>query len=148
MKNSSKRLMKGLLAVMLICSSFWLPVETKAADGTTQTDSQTVTKIQAEDAQLSLPSGSDMSSAFVFEQEPASDEGGHIKTSVLGASVTLEFEGTGIRFYTKKGNGAGQLSVSVDGEEPQTVDEYIDSTTAQFKVKVYEDLELHGTGRR
>ena len=142
MKNSSKRLMKGLLAVMLICSSFWLPVETKAADGTTQADSQTVTKIQAEDAQLSLPSGSDMSSAFVFEQEPASDEGGHIKTSVLGASVTLEFEGTGIRFYTKKGNGAGQLSVSVDGEEPQTVDEYIDSTTAQFKVKVYEDLEL------
>ena len=95
-----------------------------------QVESQTVTKIQAEDAQLSLPSGSDMSSAFVFEQEPPSDEGGHIKTSVLGASVTLEFEGTGIRFYTKKGNGAGQLSVSVDGEEPQTVDEYIDSTTA------------------
>ena len=55
MKNSSKRLMKGLLAVMLICSSFWLPVETKAADETTQADSQTVTKIQAEDAQLSLP---------------------------------------------------------------------------------------------
>ena len=68
MKNSSKRLMKGLLAVMLIYSSFWLPVETKAADGTTQADSQTVTKIQAEDAQLSLPSGSDMSSALYLSR--------------------------------------------------------------------------------
>ena len=87
--------------MMLICSSFWLPVETKAADGTTQADSQPVTKIQAEDAQLSLPSGSDMSSAFVFEQEPASEEGCHIKSSVLGASVTLEFEGSGCGFSTK-----------------------------------------------
>ena len=58
-----------------------------------------------------------MGSSFVVENEAASDEGAHIKTSVIGASVTLRFNGTGVRFYTKKGNGAGFLSCR---EEIQT----------------------------
>src|SRR5699024_10730682 len=95
--------------------------------------------------ELSLEIGSDMSSQFVEEAEPSSDEGGHIKTSKIGATVTLTFEGTGIRFYTKCGNGAGKLSVQIDDGEPQEIDEYIDSSTAQFKELLYENLELGET---
>ena len=135
------RIMGGALAVMLAfpVTGLWgLPMTRvsaagEAADSGTSQPEITVTKVQAEDAELSLEIGSDMSSQFVEEAEPSSDEGGHIKTSKIGATVTLTFEGTGVRFYTKLGNGAGKLSVQVDGGEPEEIDEYIDSSTAQFQ---------------
>ena len=113
-----------------------------SADGAEARSETAVTKIQAEDAVLSLEIGTDMTSQFVKETEPSSDEGGHIKTSKIGASVTLQFEGTGIRFYTKCGNGAGKLSVQIDGGEPQEIDEYIDSSTAQFRKMLFEASDL------
>lgn len=145
--------MGGALAVMLAfpVTGLWgLPMTRvsaagEAADSGTSQPEITVTKVQAEDAELSLEIGSDMSSQFVEEAEPSSDEGGHIKTSKIGATVTLTFEGTGIRFYTKCGNGAGKLSVQIDDGEPQEIDEYIDSSTAQFKELLYENLELGET---
>lgn len=147
------RIMGGVLAVMLAfpVTGLWgLPMTRvsaagEAADSGTSQPEITVTKVQAEDAELSLEIGSDMSSQFVEEAEPSSDEGGHIKTSKIGATVTLTFEGTGIRFYTKCGNGAGKLSVQIDDGEPQEIDEYIDSSTAQFKELLYENLELGET---
>ena len=147
------RIMGGALAVMLAfpVTGLWgLPMTRvsaagEAADSGTSQPEITVTKVQAEDAELSLEIGSDMSSQFVEEAESSSDEGGHIKTSKIGATVTLTFEGTGIRFYTKCGNGAGKLSVQIDDGEPQEIDEYIDSSTAQFKELLYENLELGET---
>ena len=48
-----------------------------------------VTRVQAEDAELSLPMGTDMATQFVKEAESASNGGAHIKTSAIGATVTL-----------------------------------------------------------
>ena len=110
-----------------------------------QSENKTVvTRIQAEnDAYVTLNPGigTDMSSSFVVENEAVSDEGAHIKTSVIGAEVTLRFNGTGVRFYTKKGNGAGNLSVSIDGKAYDDVSEYV-SGSAQFKAKVFEAEEI------
>ena len=121
---------------------------TETADGEqVQSENKTVvTRIQAEnDAYVTLNPGigTDMGSSFVVENEAASDEGAHIKTSVIGASVTLRFNGTGVRFYTKKGNGAGNLSVSVDGNVYDDISEYV-SGSAQFKTKVFEAENISG----
>ena len=145
--------MGGALAVMLALpmTGMWgMPMMQVSAAGDADDSSAsqpetTVTKVQAEDAERSLEIGLDMSSQFVKEEEPNSDEGGHIKTSKIGATVTLTFEGTGIRFYTKCGNGAGKLSVQIDNREPVKIDEYINSSTAQFKKMLYEKLELSET---
>ena len=145
--------MGGALAVMLALpmTGMWgMPLLQVSAAGDADDSSAsqpetTVTKVQAEDAELSLEIGTDMLSQFVKEEEPNSDEGGHIKTSKIGATVTLTFEGTGIRFYTKCGNGAGKLSVRIDDGETQEINEYINSSTAQFKEMLYEDLELSET---
>ena len=145
--------MGGALAVMLALpmTGMWgMPLLQVSAAGDADDSSAsqpetTVTKVQAEDAERSLEIGLDMSSQFVKEEEPNSDEGGHIKTSKIGATVTLTFEGTGIRFYTKCGNGAGKLSVRIDDGETQEINEYINSSTAQFKEMLYENLELSET---
>ena len=145
--------MGGALAVMLALpmTGMWgMPMMQVSAAGDADDSSAsqpetTVTKIQAEDAQLSLEMGSDMATQFVEEAEPSSDGSAHIKTSKIGATVTLTFEGTGIRFYTKCGNGAGKLSVQIDDREPVEIDEYINSSTAQFKEMLYENLELSET---
>ena len=112
-----------------------------AGGGQVRSENKTVvTRIQAEnDAYVTLDPGigTDMGSSFVVEKEAASDEGAHIKTSMVGATVTLRFNGTGVRFYTKKGNGAGNLSVSIDGNEYDDISEYV-SGSAQFKTKVFE----------
>ena len=100
--------------------------------------------LAAEDAVLSLPLGDNVGTDFVKKTEANSDGGAHIKTSAIGAAVTLTFEGTGIRFYTKLGNQAGQLSVQIDDGEAETIDEYT-SGAAQFKSKLYENLELSET---
>lgn len=147
------RIMGGALAVMLALpmTGMWgMPLLQVSAAGDADDSSAsqpetTVTKIQAEDAQLSLEMGSDMATQFVEEAEPSSDGSAHIKTSKIGATVTLTFEGTGIRFYTKCGNGAGKLSVQIDDREPVEIDEYINSSTAQFKEMLYENLELSET---
>ena len=152
-KNLIGRIMGGALAVMLALpmTGMWgMPLlqVSAAGDADDSIASQpetTVTKVQAEAAELSLEIGLDMSSQFVKEEEPNSDEGGHIKTSKIGATVTLTFEGTGIRFYTKCGNGAGKLSVRIDDGETQEINEYINSSTAQFKEMLYENLELSET---
>lgn len=118
---------------------------TDDSSGSTSTVSETITtKIQAEDAVLSLPLGDNVGTDFVKKTEANSDGGAHIKTSAIGAAVTLTFEGTGIRFYTKLGNQAGQLSVQIDDGEAETIDEYT-SGAAQFKSKLYENLELSET---
>ena len=122
-KKTVGRIMGGFLAAMLafpVAGVWAVPgayaeAAGSSADGAEARSETAVTKIQAEDAVLSLEIGTDMTSQFVKETEPSSDEGGHIKTSKIGASVTLQFEGTGIRFYTKCGNGAGKLSVQIDG---------------------------------
>lgn len=144
----------GLASVSMLAGSLGvLPVNVQAAPKEssvevgreTKTDftakaEETVTKVQAEDftyVTLSLPFGSDMSKNFVKEKEPVSDGGMHIKTSNIGATVTLKFTGTGVRFYTKKGNGAGTLSVTIDGKSYGDISEYT-SGPAQFKQKVFE----------
>ena len=100
-KNLIGRIMGGALAVMLALpmTGMWgMPLlqVSAAGDADDSIASQpetTVTKVQAEAAELSLEIGLDMSSQFVKEEEPNSDEGGHIKTSKIGATVTLTFEG-------------------------------------------------------
>ena len=118
--------------------------ETAGGEQVQSENKTVVTRIQAEnDAYVTLNPGigTDMGSSFVVENEAASDEGAHIKTSVIGASVTLRFNGTGVRFYTKKGNGAGNLSVSVDGNVYDDISEYV-SGSAQFKTKVFEAEDI------
>lgn len=120
--------------------------ETAGGEQVQSENKTVVTRIQAEnDAYVTLNPGigTDMGSSFVVENEAASDEGAHIKTSVIGASVTLRFNGTGVRFYTKKGNGAGNLSVSVDGNVYDDISEYV-SGSAQFKTKVFEAENISG----
>ena len=147
------RIMGGALAVMLAfpVTGLWgLPMTRvsaagEAADSGTSQPEITVTKVQAEDGDyvsLDPQIGSSMADSFVVESEPSSNGGAHIKTSKIGATVTLTFEGTGVRFYTKLGNGAGKLSVQVDGGEPEEIDEYIDSSTAQFQQQLFEALNL------
>lgn len=164
MKKGKKGKLKKILAGLLSCAMLAAPVSgwymgdmgqvlaaeersgtTDDSSGTTSTVSETITtKIQAEDAVLSLPLGDNVGTDFVKETEANSDGGAHIKTSAIGAAVTLTFEGTGIRFYTKLGNQAGQLSVQIDDGEAETIDEYT-SGAAQFKSKLYENLELSET---
>ena len=145
--------MGGALAVMLALpmTGMWgmpmmqVSAAGDAADSGTSQPEITVTKVQAEDGDhvsLDPQIGSSMADSFVVESEPSSNGGAHIKTSKIGATVTLTFEGTGVRFYTKLGNGAGKLSVQVDGGEPEEIDEYIDSSTAQFQQQLFEALNL------
>ena len=142
-KKRNSKLLSGALALLLALSSFGSGmIPAQAQERTAQEEQTVITKIEAEEADLSLALGSDMANEFVKETEPNSSEDAHIKTSKVGATLTLEFEGTGIRFYTKKGNGAGQISVSVDGGEAEIVDEYINSTQAQFQEMVFEKLDL------
>ena len=145
--------MGGALAVMLALpmTGMWgMPMLQVSAAGDADDSSAsqpetTVTKVQAEDGDyvtLDPQIGSSMKDSFVVENEPSSNGGAHIKTSKIGATVTLTFEGTGVRFYTKLGNGAGKLSVQVDGSEPKEIDEYIDSSAAQFQQQLFEALNL------
>lgn len=147
------RIMGGALAVMLALpmTGMWgMPLLQVSAAGDADDSSAsqpetTVTKVQAEDGDhvtLDPQIGSSMKDSFVVENEPSSNGGAHIKTSKIGATVTLTFEGTGVRFYTKLGNGAGEVSVQVDGGEPEVIDEYIDSSTAQFQQQLFEALNL------
>ena len=145
--------MGGALAVMLALpmTGMWgMPMMQVSAAGDADDSSAsqpetTVTKIQAEDGDhvtLDPQIGSSMTDSFVVENEPSSNGGAHIKTSKIGATVTLTFEGTGVRFYTKLGNGAGKLSVQVDDGVPKEIDEYIDSSAAQFQQQLFEALNL------
>ena len=145
--------MGGALAVMLALpmTGMWgMPMMQVSAAGDADDSSAsqpetTVTKVQAEDGDhvtLDPQIGSSMTDGFVVENEPSSNGGAHIKTSKIGATVTLTFEGTGVRFYTKRGNGAGEVSAQVDGGEPEVIDEYIDSSTAQFQQLLFEALNL------
>ena len=145
--------MGGALAVMLALpmTGMWgMPMMQVSAAGDADDSSAsqpetTVTKIQAEDGDhvtLDPQIGSSMTDSFVVENEPSSNGGAHIKTSKIGATVTLTFEGTGVRFYTKLGNGAGKLSVQVDDSVPKEIDEYIDSSAAQFQQQLFEALNL------
>ena len=147
------RIMGGALAVMLALpmTGMWgMPMMQVSAAGDADDSSAsqpetTVTKIQAEDGDhvtLDPQIGSSMTDSFVVENEPSSNGGAHIKTSKIGATVTLTFEGTGVRFYTKLGNGAGKLSVQVDDSVPKEIDEYIDSSAAQFQQQLFEALNL------
>ena len=147
------RIMGGALAVMLALpmTGMWgMPLLQVSAAGDADDSSAsqpetTVTKIQAEDGDhvtLDPQIGSSMTDSFVVENEPSSNGGAHIKTSKIGATVTLTFEGTGVRFYTKLGNGAGKLSVQVDDGVPKEIDEYIDSSAAQFQQQLFEALNL------
>lgn len=147
------RIMGGALAVMLALpmTGMWgMPMMQVSAAGDADDSSAsqpktTVTKIQAEDGDhvtLDPQIGSSMTDSFVVENEPSSNGGAHIKTSKIGATVTLTFEGTGVRFYTKLGNGAGKLSVQVDDGVPKEIDEYIDSSAAQFQQQLFEALNL------
>lgn len=156
MKKMIGRFLGGALAAVLLFSAagLWITpgVQVSAAEersddtADTQAETTTVTKIQAEEAELGLELGtaSEMATKFVKETESNSDGGSHIKTSVIGATVTLKFEGTGIRFYTKLGNQAGKLSVQIDNGEVETIDEHVDGA-AQFKQMLYENLKLSET---
>ncbi len=91
--------------------------------------------VEAENAQLKEPGD------FSDDNDTASHGGKHIRTQKIGASVTLTFTGTGIRFYTKKGSGAGVLQVEIDGGLHGKADEYVNGSP-QFQSKTYEALNL------
>lgn len=91
--------------------------------------------VEAENAQLNEPGD------FSDDTDSASHGGKHIRTQKAGASVTLTFTGTGIRFYAKKGSGAGVLRVDIDGELHGKADEYV-SGSPEFQSKTYEALNL------
>lgn len=155
-RGKTTRIVVGALAVLLavpVVGMWALPgahvstAEEVGAVGARQAE-EIVTRVQAEDAKLSLPMGTNMATQFVREAESASNGGAHIKTSAIGATVTLEFEGTGVRFFTKCGNGAGKLSVVVDGGDPQTIDEYINSSTATFQTQLFEATGLSETNEQ
>lgn len=59
-----------------------------------------------------------------------------MRTSKIGASITIDFNGSGFEFYGKKGSGAGDLEISVDGGEAKVVSEYV-SGNAEFEVLLY-----------
>lgn len=98
-------------------------------------------EIESDEVTKSEPYGTSMAQNFVKENEAASSGGMHIKTSKIGASVSYTFTGTGIRFLTKLGSGAGMLEVWLDGEKVGTIDQYV-SGAPKFQATLYENLEL------
>lgn len=153
-KKAVYKVVAGMVSVCMLAGNVHiLPVNVLAAKEKTgmknvrqaeKKATENITKVQAEDSDyvtLSLPYGNDMSKNFVKENEAASDSGMHIKTSSIGATVTLKFTGTGVRFYTKKGNGAGTLSVTIDGVAYDDISEYT-SGAAQFKQLVFEEVNI------
>lgn len=85
--------------------------------------------------------GTSMAQGFVVESDSGNSGGKYLRTSKVGATVTVTFEGCGFEFYTKLGNGAGILGVTVDGVEQEDIIETIADSTPQFKVKVL-DLDF------
>lgn len=81
-------------------------------------------------------SEAEMTKGFVVANDPGNSGGKYLRTSKIGATVTITFEGCGFEFYTKLGNGAGTLGVTVDGEPVEDISEYIDSSTPQFQQKL------------
>lgn len=81
-------------------------------------------------------SEAEMANGFVIANDPGNSGGKYLRTSKIGATVTITFEGCGFGFYTKLGNGAGTLGVTVDGEPIEDISEYIDSSTPQFQQKL------------
>ena len=105
-----------------------------AGAGNQNISEQTVI-VEAEEARLDAPED------FSDDDDSASHGGKHIRTQKIGASVTLTFTGTGIRFFTKKGSGAGVLQVEIDGGLHGNADEYVNGSP-QFQSKTYEALNL------
>lgn len=81
-------------------------------------------------------SEAEMANGFVVANDPGNSGGKYLRTSKIGATVTITFQGFGFEFYTKLGNGAGTLGVTVDGEPIEDISEYIDSSTPQFQQKL------------
>lgn len=70
---------------------------------------------------------SNMADGFVAVTEQGNSGGVHLRTAKIGASITIDFNGSGFEFYGKKGSGAGDLEISVDGgeaEKPIIIDVY------------------------
>ena len=57
-------------------------------------------------------------------------------------TVTLEFEGTGIKIITCTNHDRGKFEVFIDGESQQVCDTYSVSTVRQKEIFVKDDLEL------
>ncbi len=57
-------------------------------------------------------------------------------------TVTLEFEGTGIKIITCTNYDRGKFEVFIDGESQQVCDTYSESTVRQKEIFVKDDLEL------
>lgn len=100
----------------------------------------TTTVVEAEDCELAPTLGGNAATGFAKDADTASHGGGHLRTSVEGATVTLNFTGRAVRFYTKQGPGAGKISVSIDGEDCGEVDLY--SGSAIFQTMVFEKTGL------
>ncbi len=81
-------------------------------------------------------SEAEMTKGFVVANDPGNSGGKYLRTSKIGATVTITFEGCGFEFYTKLGNGAGTLGFTVDGQPMEDISEYIDSSTPQFQQKL------------
>lgn len=64
---------------------------------------------------------SNMADGFVAVTEQGNSGGVHLRTAKIGASITIDFNGSGFEFYGKKGSGAGDLEISVDGGEAEVV---------------------------
>ena len=88
-KKRNSKLLSGALVLLLALSSFGSGmIPAQAQERTAQEEQTVITKIEAEEADLSLALGSDMANEFVKETEPNSSEDAHIKTSKVGATLT------------------------------------------------------------
>lgn len=88
-KKRNSKLLSGALVLLLALSSLGSGmIPAQAQERTAQEEQTVITKIEAEEADLSLALGSDMANEFVKETEPNSSEDAHIKTSKVGATLT------------------------------------------------------------
>lgn len=98
---------------------------------------ETTNKYMALNPSDLVSSEAQMANGFVVVDDSGNSGGKYLRTSKIGATVTITFEGCGFEFYTKLGNGAGTLGVTVDGETKEDITEYIDSSTPKFQQKLY-----------
>lgn len=124
-----KKLLSIALSVMMVLSSVGMGISALAEELAAQPANNNVSAKASGEQEVETvemdtlkymtlnPQGlvSNMADGFVAVTEQGNSGGVHLRTAKIGASITVDFNGSGFEFYGKKVSGAGDLEISVDG---------------------------------
>lgn len=130
-----KKLLSIALSVMMVLSSVGMGISALAEELAAQPANNNVSAKASGEQEVETvemdtlkymtlnPQGlvSNMADGFVAVTEQGNSGGVHLRTAKIGASITIDFNGSGFEFYGKKGSGAGDHEISVDGGEAEVV---------------------------